>query len=297
MKVAVLRFSALGDLASLRPYLLALSERPVLITTPMGVALYEDDVDRFLVLKSKTWQNHLSLIREVRRERFDLLIDMQQNDRSRLVRTLSGARKVIARRPEDLSSLGVIWQQMLAPSGLLRAPDMSFAAKPRNYVVLNMGSSQKWLSKRLPDAKWVEIASFLHGRFGLPFLLTGDASERAYVERLATLLPGRTENKAGQTDLNELKRLLQGAFLTVSTDSAAMHLSASMKTPTIGIFGATNWQKSGPVGPWTRAVYDHTYYPGGVPPSLSQTERRAYYEHVDVSEAVESLMPYLSLAV
>ena len=172
--------------------------------------------------------------------------------------------------------------------------DFTFAPKPRDYIVLNVGSSAAWLSKRLPDAKWREIGALLHERFGLPFVFTGSADEREYVAGIARRLPGRAENRAGQTSIQQLKHLLADAYLTVSTDSAAMQISAAMKTPTIGLFGATNWIRSAPFGSWSRVVYDKTHYPDGIPPAVNSRECRAYYDHIDISDALQSLAPYLT---
>jgi ADP-heptose:LPS heptosyltransferase len=72
-----------------------------------------------------------------------------------------------------------------------------------------------------------------------------------------------------------------------------MQISAAMKTPTIGLFGATNWERSAPFGPWSRTVYDQTFYPDGVPPAVNSQACRPYYDHNDIAPALESLAPYL----
>lgn len=50
---------------------------------------------------------------------------------------------------------------------------LPFQPKEKNYIVLNCGSSLKWISKRLPIHKWQEIANVLYETFQLPFILTG----------------------------------------------------------------------------------------------------------------------------
>jgi ADP-heptose:LPS heptosyltransferase len=295
MKVGVLRFSALGDLALALPFIRALKVKPVILTMPPGQALLGDEFDAFVVLKDKSAASQFRFVRALRRERLDALIDLQSNDRSRLMTRFAGAARVFDRtfKPHACSAADA-WQKILEASGLLGPLDLTFVPKPRDYIALNMGSSADWRSKRLPAEKWREISATLHERFGLPFVLTGSADEREYVAGIAGQLAGRSENLAGQTSLQELKRLLAGAFLTVSTDSAAMQISAAMKTPTIGLFGATNWVRSAPFGPWSRTVYDAAYYPEGVPPSANSHECRPYYDNIDIAEAVESLAPYLA---
>ncbi|HQA38234.1 MAG TPA: glycosyltransferase family 9 protein [Kiritimatiellia bacterium] len=298
MKVGVLRFSALGDLALAMPFIRAMTVKPVVLTMAPGQALYQDEFETFIILNDKRLRSLGRFVREARHQRLDLLIDLQSNDRSRLLTRLSGARRIAERRfTSSGHSAQETWRAILEPTGLLGPLDLTFTPKPRDYIVLNAGSSPNWLSKRLPEAKWREISAVLHERFGLPFVLTGSPDERAYVSQLAGQLAGRCENRAGQTSIPQLKHLLAGAFLTVSTDSAAMQISAAMKTPTIGLFGATNWVRSAPFGPWSRTVYDTTYYPAGAPPSENMRECRRFYDNLDIRPALDELAPYLAESV
>ena len=294
MKLGVLRFSALGDLALALPFLRALKVKPAIITMPIGQALLDDEFESFVVMKDKSVASHVRVVCALRRERLDVLIDLQSNDRSRIMTRFSGADRLFERTfaPHVCSAVEA-WQRIIEPSGLMGPLDLTFVPKPRDYIVLNMGSSQAWLSKRLPDAKWRDIGVLLHERFGLPFVLTGSPDERDYVAGVARHLPGRVENRAGQTSIQQLKRLLAGAYLTVSTDSAAMQISGAMKTPTIGLFGATNWARSAPFGPWSRTVYDKAYYPDDVPPAVNSRECKPFYDHIDISGALGGLTPYL----
>lgn len=294
MKIGVLRFSALGDLALALPFIRALAVKPVVLTMPLGQALYQDEFETFVVLKDKSIPSLFRFTRETRQKRLDVLLDLQSNDRSRLLTRFSGAGRVYERTfKARVFSAVETWRKIVEPSNLLGPLDMAFTPKPRDYIALNMGSSASWLSKRLPESKWREISAILHERFGLPFILTGSGDEREYVADIARHLAGRCENRAGQTSIQELKHLLAGAFLTVSTDSAAMQISSVMKTPTIGIFGATNWIRSAPFGPWSRTVYDKTFYPSGQPPPVNIRECQPFYDHIDICPALEELAPYL----
>ena len=294
MKTAVIRFSALGDIAYTMPFLHALKVRPLIITTAMGRELLKDEFDEFLLLKGKRLADVLALVAQIRKQRFDVLIDLQNNDRSWAIDSLSGAKKKFTNKgmPRGVPTLDNM-MRILRPTGMLGELDTAFERKPREYIVLNTGSSEAWKSKRLPDHKWQEFAALLK-RYNLPFVLTGSPDEADYVTALAGKLPGEVRNMAGKTSLQELKKLLREAFLTVSTDSAAMHISAAMKTPTIGLFGATNWIRSAPLGPWTTVLYDRTVYPDGKPPVPNRTESGAYYAQIDLTAGLERLAEFLS---
>ncbi len=290
---AVIRFSALGDLAAALPVLRAFRRKPVIVTSTLGHAFLKDEFDDFLVLPDKRVRSMLRLAWEMRRRHFHQVVDLQNNDRSRILRRLSGA-KVFDNRQISLNKPATdIFRGIAAPSGLLGEIDMIFEPRSSDYIVLNCGSSAKWACKRLPVERWQYIARQLLERFGVRFVLTGDASEREYVQALASQLEGQTEVLAGKTSLGELKQVLSGALLTVSTDSAAMHISAVQKTPTIGLFGPTSWIRSAPWGPWSIAVYDQVYYPNGTPPARNVPVEGRYFDHIDISDALEKLAPYL----
>lgn len=293
IKVGVIRFGALGDVAMALPFLRALTIKPLVITAPAGRELLSDEFVDFVVMDGKSIMAQARFLRELRRQRLDVLIDLQSNDRSRVMSRMAGAGKIFERDfPPRALPAAAAWQKILAASGLLGPLDLTFTPKPRNYIALNAGSSPQWLSKRLPDRKWHEISALLRERFNLPFVLTGSPDEREYAAHVARHIEGPAEIRAGQTSLQELKRLLAGAFLTVSTDSAAMHISAAMKTPTIGVFGATDWIRSAPFGPWARVVYDRARYPDGVPPAQNLQSPGPYYDHVDIAETLQSLSGY-----
>jgi ADP-heptose:LPS heptosyltransferase len=295
MKTAVIKFSALGDIACAMPFLRAIKVKPAIITTPMGQELLKDEFDDFLILKSRKLSDVLALTSQIRKRRFDILIDMQNNDRSRAIDTLSGIKRKFTNRgmPRGIPAYDNALR-ILDPSGLFGEIDTRFEPKPRDYIVLNTGSSAKWVSKRLPDHKWQEFAAILQARYQLPLILTGSPPEVNYVTELAEKLPGEIRNLAGKTSLQDLKKTLKNAFLTVSTDSAAMHISAAMKTPTIGLFGATNWVRSRPFGPWATALYDQTFYPDGQPPVPNREECDPYYEQIDLTEGLDQLAPFLT---
>lgn len=290
MNIAALRFSALGDIACSLPFLRALKTKPVIVTTPIGRELLKDEFDEFLTLKSKKLADVWALVAQIRKQHFDVFIDLQNNDRSLMIDWLNGARKTYTNKgiPRSIPTFENM-MGILTPTGLLGELDTVFEPKPHEYIVLNTGSSAKWASKRLPANKWQEFAALLLKRYKLPFVLTGSPDEADYVASLADKLPGDVRNYAGKTSQQELKTLLKKAFLVISTDSAPMHIAAAMKTPVVGLFGATNWIRSAPYGHWATVLYDRTVYPDGQPPIPNRTKPGAYYDRINLAEGLDQL--------
>lgn len=125
----------------------------------------------------------------------------------------------------------------------------------------------------------------------MPFVLTGDKNEKEYVESIAKEIVGKKEVIVSKTTIQELKKVLSNAYLCVSTDSAPMHIAAVQKTPTIGLFGATNWIVSAPFGPWSVALWDEKRYKR--PHPVNQTKPDNYYEGIDITVGLKKLKGFL----
>jgi ADP-heptose:LPS heptosyltransferase len=287
-----MKFSALGDLAATLPFLRTMSPCPCIITSPMGKAFLKDEFDDFIVLPKKSIATHLQLVQAVRQRGFSDLIDLQGNDRCRsLSRAISFFSKTRIHNGYDPRSKYSEFSPYAAEIFERARASQKFVPKPREYIILNTGSSAKWAAKRPPLWKWQEFAALLDARYQLPFKLTGSQEEYAYIQGIAESLPYQTEVLAGKTSLAELKPLCRGAFLTVSTDSAAMHISAAEQTPTIGIFGSTTLNNV-PGPPWAVGLYDREYYPDGQLPKCTD-KVDGYYDHINLEEGLIALQAYL----
>lgn len=287
--IALMKFSALGDIAMKLPFMRTVEKPVCIITSPVGHAFLKDEFSDFIVLKDKSIGSHIKLIREIRRCRFSDLIDLQGNDRARFISACSGARQV--HNGYDVNSPYRPYSGMASEIDTKAAEELGFIAKPRNFIVFNTGSSAKWAAKRPPAEKWREFADLVNARFGLPIKLTGSADEIDYVNTIAEALPGDIEVVAGKTNLVELKTLLADAFLVISTDSAALHIAAVQGTPTIGIFGSTTWKGKLPYA-WAKGLYDKTYYPdGNMPTCVEKIDN--YYDHIDLQEGLTAIKDFL----
>lgn len=301
--MAVMRFSALGDIAMTRPLIEQLKQKPLIITSALGKEVLSDIADDFLLLPSKKISDVLKLTHTIRNGGIQTLIDLQDSDRTRVMRLLANKRTakqnlivpaIVDRAITNLSATE-LFIASAEQAGLTNPYDYSPKKLNKDYIVVHPGSSQRWLSKRLPLEKWQEFGRLLEDRFALPIMITGDASERDYVQAIQKVLSGRSENLSGTLSIPALKTLLDQAYLTVSTDSGPMHLSAVLKTPTIGLFGATSWKYFAPFGPWSTAVYDPIYYQNRPPPQKNLLHCAGAYQHIKLEPALEKLNAFLQI--
>ncbi|BAF70546.1 glycosyltransferase family 9 protein [Nitratiruptor sp. SB155-2] len=289
MKIGVYRFSALGDIAASIPVLHAFEQKPVILTSPIGYELLKDEFDEIVVLKSKNVLDIAKFIWEMKRRKVSCFIDLQNNDRSKFIRFFF--HHIGNEGVSFNQSVTHIFYDIAKKATYLKSLDTTFKKKEPTYIVLNTGSSPKWISKRLPIHKWKEISQILYTRFGLPFILTGDSNEKEYVQEVAKHIVGAKEVIAGKTSIGDLKRVLKEAYLCISTDSAPMHIAAVQKTPTIGIFGATNWIVSAPFGPWSTAIWDEVQFQSPSKKNLLAVGN--YYENIDIEKGLKKIENFL----
>lgn len=113
---------------------------------------------------------------------------------------------------------------------------------------------KQWAPERL-----AEVATRLARERGATIVLTGDASDRALVDRVKALLdpaPGGIDaiDVAGNLDLVALAALLERLDLFITADTGPMHLAAAVGTPIVAIFGPSDPARYGPLTARSRNV-------------------------------------------
>lgn len=310
LNIALIKFSALGDLAMIEPYIKLLTQKYnlTLVTSKIGYEYYKDiDNLNFILINNK---NSIleNIVTFFKLYSFDKIIDLQGNDRSKIL-TFTKKNNLYSNYVKSYFIKNLkcnlikeksnfhlyvysILNEFISDEELVK--NNSFKERTPNYIVLNCGSSEKWKSKRLPIEKWSQISEILYNKYKLPFYLTGDSSEVKYLKELSKYIKGEYQILAGKTSLIELKQILKNAYLTISTDSAAMHISSVYGTPTIGLFGATNWLRSAPFGSWSTVVYDKKYFKDNIPLEKNSREvDNKFYENINIEEALEKIDKYL----
>ncbi|MBU0574969.1 MAG: glycosyltransferase family 9 protein, partial [Proteobacteria bacterium] len=78
--------------------------------------------------------------------------------------------------------------------------------------------------------------------------------ERKRAEGLVRDCAGKVFNLAGKTTLAELAGVLQLSRLHIGVDSAAPHIAAAVGTPTVTLYGPSDWHYWAPPGERNRVV-------------------------------------------
>ena len=221
----------------------------------------------------------LSLVREVRRDRYDLIIDFQGLTRSAICALAARGPTVGFARPREAAArLGyrrgfevppghavernvnlvnaLCGRNDSVPEPLLPENPAHAAALlaltgplPEELVVLLPGS--RWETKKFPPALFAEIVRRIHAaRPACAFAVLGAASDR----KEQTAIRAETGDGvpllelAGETTLGVMVEALRRARLVISNDSGPMHAAAALGRPVFGFFGPTDPGKTGPYG-------------------------------------------------
>lgn len=278
MRILVIKLSSLGDIAHALPAVRALKERTGAridwVVQPEYVALLKlcPDVERLIEFPRRGFPCGVrTLWREVRRERYDVVVDLQGLLKSALVARLARATRRVGpawaregaaggydlqpskvpgpRRHAVDELMDVV--ELVAPGGGGRppAPNLNVPESipdgcPGPHVALAPFS--RWATKNWPVEKFAELGRRLVAEMGCHIRIIGGPADQAVGEQLAVQIGERARNLCGQTDLPGLCALLKGMDLLVTVDSGPMHWADAMGVPLVAIFGATDPDRTGP---------------------------------------------------
>lgn len=301
MKVLIVKASALGDVVHALPVLAWLkSADPAMQIDWLveeGFAPLLDGhplVRRVHRIATRSWrrQGRLAAARAVmhavgllRREHYDVILDLQGNSKSGLFTRLSGAprrcgfdRQGVREWPNLLATncrVGLndtehhISERSLAiaraafPQGrehrtagplpvreeASRQVERQLAdhgLSGRRFAVLHYGTT--WTTKLWSVGHWLELVRQLGSDTDLGLVLTwGNEEERAVVEQIRAA-GEETAIVWPRGTLPELVALLARAALVIGGDTGPIHIAAAVGTPTVSIYRVTDALRNGPRG-------------------------------------------------
>jgi heptosyltransferase-2 len=151
---------------------------------------------------------------------------------------------------EALPHLAVSAEAMRAADDLLAQEGVGANA---TWIAVNPGSVYG-SAKRWPPERFAAAADALAVRRGVRVLLFGSTREAAVLEAVARAMREPAIVLGGRTDIALLPGLLRRARLLLTNDTGAMHVAAALGTPVLAIFGPTDVDATGPLGPRCRYV-------------------------------------------
>jgi len=111
------------------------------------------------------------------------------------------------------------------------------------------GSAKRWFPER-----YAALSIKLQEYSGAKIVIFGGPGEKALGYYIAELMGNRCVNFCGKTSLREAVALIERCQLFITNDSGLMHVAAAIDTPQIAIFGSTDHVTTSPGSPGSRII-------------------------------------------
>ncbi len=303
-RVLIIKPSSLGDVVHALPVLAALraarpdahiawlvsnSFAPLLEGHPMLDEVIRFDRARYgrMLRSPRILADFLRFVRRIRREDFDLVIDLQGLARSGFLAGASGARVRVGFANAREGAWMFYNRRVRCPADVAHAVDRNLCVA--RAIGLNVGPPQFPLGLRdeelaaarerlaaaageplesftavCPGARWrtklwrserlAALIDRMH-ELGMPrCVLLGSSADRDLTGEIIADCRSEPVDLVGGTTLRELVALLSLADRVICHDSGPMHIAAALGKPITAIFGPTDPSRVGPYGGRAKVV-------------------------------------------
>ena len=291
MKILILKPSSLGDVIQALPVLRLLKlhwpESEIFWWIDSGLApLLEGDPDLAGVVRFErrrwtvpaNWPEVWHSVQWMRRQNFDLVIDLQCLFRSGMFAWLANGKSLIgldesregargfydiAVRRDSFYTHAADWY--LAVLKRLKVPvHQNFAWLPERtsvsaevkrkwptdsarWIIVQPGA--RWLNKRWPVENFtVLVRRIAATRPEFRFAILGGADDKSAGAVIVQAAPDRCLDLTGKISLPEMIEWIRLGELMISNDTGPMHVAAALGKPVVAIFGPTEPRRTGPYG-------------------------------------------------
>lgn len=233
-----------------------------------------------LTPQSPPWWRNLGIIRDLRREQFDVAFNFSGADRTIFVTALLGARHTLAheagRKHFWNHWLGAEWverrsrqlpvfeqrRQVLAAGGFSLEPprfDLAIPNEARQWAESNIAGRPIHFSisasspvKEWPLENWAELANeLLKTNSSLTLVATAGTNprEQTRLKEMTRIVDNKRLQCLEGLSIARLAAVLQRCRLHVGADSGALHLAFALGVPTLTVFrryeGLAEWMPAG----------------------------------------------------
>ena len=292
-RICIVKTSSLGDVVQTLPVLDAVRRRfpraeiswvvnksyaPLLRPIPLIDQVIEFDRDCHWRDFGAAGRFAREFVGTLRRNRFDLVIDLQGLLRSGLMTWLTGAKRRVglasAREGAWLFYTEVVDDRGAGPGGAVdrywrvaellgmgRFPKrfpLNLSPAERQWAtdrlaglarpILAISPGARWETKRWPAQRFAEVANGVLGPTGGSVVLLGAPGEEPLAAEVARGLEVPYVDLAGVTTLRRLAAALASCDALFANDSGPMHFAAALDVPTVSMFTCTDPRRAAPFG-------------------------------------------------
>lgn len=284
-KILIIKFGGIGDILLSTPvlpnlksyfpdaeinYLTLRHSRDILIDNPYLSRAFTYDPK-----EDKSW----CLIKNIRSQKYDLVIDLFGNPRTALITFLSGAKyrfgfdfrgrnyayniKVKGRggivhnvefNLDSLRALDIpiVSKKLFLPINIVHeefADEFMKSANIDSKSIIGISKTGGWESKRYKPDDYAELINKLSEIYDVNFLLIwGNQKERQDCEYIKSKVQKQNVFVIPDSPIRYLGAIIKRCSMVIGNDSGPLHIAVAMGVPTLGIYGPTNPKLQGPYG-------------------------------------------------
>ena len=293
-KILIIKPSSLGDIVHSLPFLHAISKRfpqaeihwvvarglhTILAGHPLIKKLWVIDKDKWKKLSNifETLREVIAFWRDLRKEGFDISVDLSGLLRSGLITFASGAKIKMGFSDSDEGSpffyntkieggtdihaidrylklaemLGCNIDDIRYPMAPLDPTPKSLKDLPGKYLVMSPSAGKE--ANRWPAERFGQLAA----KLPIPSIVISSLADKDVADKVVALSSGKAISMAGKTSLTELFILIAKARCFISNDTGPMHIAAAQGVPVFAIFGPANPARTGPYGKAHTVISHH----------------------------------------
>ena len=278
-KILIIRMQAFGDVDISLPYAQALQgllpsahfhflTREEFSSIPCSMTLFE----RVWAIgggreRIRQWLAAGAMLPALFRERYDIVIDLQRNSLSRMIRRMLHSQSFTEFDRFSFHTAGERTKITFDKLGFSPLPDLlpqlqlsDSAAGLNKLVAANFNPAKKmivlnpagnFVTKNWPLEYYIQFARTWLDTIdsNVQFAVIGMESIREKAEYLKNALGGSLICLVGSTTQLEAFNILQKTDLVLTEDSGLMHIAWVSRIPVIALFGSTKSAWSKPIGP------------------------------------------------
>lgn len=265
-KILIVRFSSIGDIILTSPVIRCLKMQiPEVCIHYVTKAAFKETLSSNPYLnKLHSFQNDVrEIYKELKEEKFDLIIDLHKNIRSARLKTYLRTKSfsfdkinvqkflavrfkmrsalpdkhIVQRYMETIAALGVIddnkgLDYFVSINDFVDVKTLYLKNAVTNYSVIVLGGS--YFTKQIPLNKLKEFCSLIN----TPIILLGGSMEKGISEELKKYFP-HIINLCGALTLNQSASVIKQCNLVITSDTGLMHMAAAFNKRTISVWGNT----------------------------------------------------------
>lgn len=264
---------------------------PLLRNNPFinEIFIYErDDFKQLLSASKLKWlKEFCSFIRQIKKARFDLAIDLSLSANFSFFLWLAGIKKRVG---YNYKNRGFYLTKSVKLSGYEDKHVVEYynslleliAIKPKYQdlelylrdedrlytqdifkehhidnsapvIALSAGGGASWgveaKIKRWPEEKFALLVNKMIEKYKVTVIILGDLKEKDLLLNIETGLQGKAINLAGRTTLTQSAAIINRADLFIGNDGGLLHIAVALKRKTISFFGPVDPMVYGPYPP------------------------------------------------